>query len=524
MVSQKSRLNQFHEHILEADYRQSGRDFLELVREGAEPTPLGLDAFRAAAPFLNVPAHIMLKPDGDQRTVNYDHVILGMWRTARLSQFMPKGYRALPLAQAVWYMPQGLDIWSQVQCEFPGHYAREQEKCPEINLKGPINRFEDLPPLREGSFGERLETMLQSIVLGDKELAFQAFLGLAAEAASDDAKRRELEANVLFAAIIDLPGPRLIPQNIVNPCHKALRARAMIDLAKVVGWENAYPFFLVVIPDLATNPRNYDLFDTAHTYLVARFGKAYRDLRLTNTKPLTAQAIDRFVDVQLHGTHADVFAHVTDLLAAGTSLIAINDAAVLAAARLMARIDRVSFTAGFSATTHCFDYANVVGFWQRNYDHPHQMKAAYFAPYFVNDTVRLIERIPPNPADQFKSQAHEHAEFARNLSVDKLIGELSKACQAQNAPLATALVDSYLARSRDRKRLTSTLAFEASRWEGDPHLPRNAMSHHEEYANTSLPEPMRDEIFRSWARYLSGCHKRSPDWNCFQLYREVLAV
>ena len=57
------------------------------------------------------------------RGVNYDHTILG-WRGAlRLTPHLSKERSLLPTVQAMWYAPQGLNIWEQIICEFPGHYA-----------------------------------------------------------------------------------------------------------------------------------------------------------------------------------------------------------------------------------------------------------------------------------------------------------------------------------------------------------------------------------------------------------------
>jgi hypothetical protein len=512
------------EHILEADYQAATHDFCELLRDGAEPVPLGLQAIKVASPYLHVPAHIMLTPDGEQRSVNFDHVVLGMWRSARMAQFMPPGYEHLPVTQGMWYLPQGLDIWSQLLCEFPGHYAREQEKCPEINLKGPRRHFDELEPVNEGSFQESLEAMLHAIMQGDRSTAFQRFLGLADEAATDDVKRRELEAGVLFAAMSDMPGPRLLPPNMVNAAHKALRARAMIDIANVAGWSNSYPVFVAVIPDLATAPRFSDMAETATAYLVGQFGPGYRDALQANTAALSPREIEGFVTVLLHGTPHETFEAVTALLTAGKSPVAINDAAVLAAARLMVKIERPGLSSGFSQLTHCFDYANVVGYWLRNYDHPQRAKAAYYAPHFVNESARVVRGVAANPEEEFASHPSEHARFVENLSLDGVLSELSKAIDKQDAPLATALTDGYLARSKDRKRLARTLAFASAKWEGDPHMPRNAMSHHEEYIHSTHPAPLRDEIFRSWTRYVSRVRKRSYEFNCFELYREVLRL
>lgn len=523
MVTEQRLAAQMAEHILEARHEAATEDFCQLLREGAAPLALGSQAIRTASPFLHVPAHVMLKPDGELRSVNYDHTILGMWRSVRMSRMMPKGYASLPYVQAMWYVPQGLDIWSQILCEFPGHYAREQEKCPAIQLKGPRQHFEEYPPITSGAFADRLALMMFSIVEGDKPTAFQAFLGLANEAAHDEAKRKALEAEILCAGIMDLPGPRLLTGTGVNSAHKAIRARALVDLANALGWEQAYSIFYVVVPDIANNPRYHDLFEAAHVVLSGAFGAGYHGLRQTNTGLMNEREAEEFIAVMLYGSPDEVQESVTGLLQAGKSLVAINDCAVLAAARLMARLENPSLRAGFSNTAHCFDYANVVGFWLRQYDHPQQVKAVYYTPQFVNDTSRFIRfRAPKNPDAAFTSQPSEHAAHADGLTLTEALVELAQACDAQNAPLATALADSYMRRTPERQALIDALIFENAKFEGDPHMPRNAMSHHEEYLHSTLPKAMRDDIFRSWVRFVSRWQKRSYEFNCFGLYERLL--
>ena len=39
----------------------------------------------------------------------------------------------LPSVQAMWYVPQGLNIWEQLICEFPGHYARDCSNATKTN-------------------------------------------------------------------------------------------------------------------------------------------------------------------------------------------------------------------------------------------------------------------------------------------------------------------------------------------------------------------------------------------------------
>jgi hypothetical protein len=48
------------------------------------------------------------------------------------------------------------------------------------------------------------------------------------------------------------------------------------------------------------------------------------------------------------------------------------------------------------------------------------------------------------------------------------------------------------------------------------------MSHHEEFLHSTLPRPLRDDFFRSWVRFVSRWHKRSYEFNCFDLYERTL--
>lgn len=138
-------LERLEEEIKTAQYRQAAECFCRLVAEQDQPLPRVVHAaIGAAAPFVQVPSHLMQQPNGDMRGVNYDHTILG-WRGAiALIPRLSERRAVLPTIQAMWYVPQGLNIWEQIICEFPGHYARDAEKC---NLKFPgpdeeVNRFD----------------------------------------------------------------------------------------------------------------------------------------------------------------------------------------------------------------------------------------------------------------------------------------------------------------------------------------------------------------------------------------------
>jgi hypothetical protein len=122
-------IDRLEEEIKTAQYREAAGTFCRLVAEEGQPLPRVVhSAIGAAAPFVQVPSHMMRQANGEMRGVNYDHTILG-WRGAlALLPRMSERRAVLPTVQAMWYVPQGLNIWEQIICEFPGHYARDGEK------------------------------------------------------------------------------------------------------------------------------------------------------------------------------------------------------------------------------------------------------------------------------------------------------------------------------------------------------------------------------------------------------------
>ena len=100
-------LERLDEEIKHAQYREAAESFCRLVAE--ENRPLGEvvhTAVGAAAPFVQVPSHLMAQPGGDLRGVNYDHTILG-WRgaIALLPRMQDEPKAVLPTVQAMWYVP-----------------------------------------------------------------------------------------------------------------------------------------------------------------------------------------------------------------------------------------------------------------------------------------------------------------------------------------------------------------------------------------------------------------------------------
>jgi hypothetical protein len=138
-------VEQLQEEIQGVRYREATTTFCRLVTEAQHPLKSTIrQAIAAAAPYVQVPSHLMRLPNGELRGVNYDHTILG-WRGAiSLMRELRDERGVLPSVQAMWYVPQGLNVWEQVICQFPGHYARDAEQC---NRQFPgadetVNRFD----------------------------------------------------------------------------------------------------------------------------------------------------------------------------------------------------------------------------------------------------------------------------------------------------------------------------------------------------------------------------------------------
>ena len=84
------------------------------------------ESVRIHAPFTHVPYHERIDK-GYVNFVNNDHCLLSARATLHLNSIVPQALNGLPMAQTIWYIPTGLDIWNQKILQAPGHYARGYE-------------------------------------------------------------------------------------------------------------------------------------------------------------------------------------------------------------------------------------------------------------------------------------------------------------------------------------------------------------------------------------------------------------
>lgn len=516
-------VDRLREEIHGVLYREATDTFCRLVTEEDRPLKSMIkEAIAAAAPYVQVPSHLMRLPTGEMRGVNYDHTILG-WRGAiSLMRELGDNRSVLPSVQAMWYVPQGLNVWEQVICEFPGHYARDGEQCNR-KFPGPdehVNRFdgpawnppkiyfEDHAPILGGSVDERLDRMSWAIAEGDKADAYGLFLGLA----QDPANRKRLKDAILFSGIIDLQDTIINRGGYQNIGHKALRARALVDIADYLGWDNAHDLMYTVVPDLACSPHLHGLW-TEIANICRMEIPDHASIPRRTAKPLTERELDILTEALVWGGPAEVNGTIMAFFKRGAGILDVGDGVMVAFQKYL--IDVLEHPNAFLHPTHALDTMNVIMTWCRDFDNPHQVKGIFMGARFMNDTVRSNAMMPRDPHYRLEPRS-KYRGWADGMAVDRILPVLTEHLLAQDAPRSCALVDSYLDRTAERHDLLDTITYAACHWQNDPHVMRNCSSSLEEYRHNRTSR--KDDIIRGYAKHQSRYIKRAQTHDCFNVY------
>jgi hypothetical protein len=78
MATGTASLERLEEEVQNVQYRDAAETFCRLLaEEERSPREVIHAAIGAAAPYVQVPSHVMRQPNGEMRGVNYDHSILG---------------------------------------------------------------------------------------------------------------------------------------------------------------------------------------------------------------------------------------------------------------------------------------------------------------------------------------------------------------------------------------------------------------------------------------------------------------
>jgi hypothetical protein len=486
--------------ILDRDQPRTTDLFFQMVARQGRSVADALSVVMAAeAPFVQVPNHINVR-DGQITLINNDHTILGLRTSASLAPFVPERYRLLPMLQSVWYIPAGLDIWNQLLGRYPGRYATMKGMQVPPPSYGPVVWNQEQAPIRDGETVEaRLHAHLIATMSGDVRRSYGLFLDLAA----DEALRPLLRDQMLFLGLIDLQDT-VIGRKARNTGHKALRARAVVDLADFVGWERAHGAYYVGVPDMAVGPLYYSLYDAACGVVTNELPDAGKGLKAANQTPLTPAEVEELVPLILEADGASVWSRLTAHLRNGKSIRSLGDAIQIAAAEL---ILRTTVPRQFTDGQHPFDYCNVANYWFRTSDNPYQPRVLYLMANFVNDAARSNKLWSP------VIESECAAVDTTGRSPETLLRELDEAILAFDVPRTTALANAYLKSGADRRAYQAAVAVTACKFQDDPHNQKITHSTFEEYGENSTH--LKDRLLLATVRLLAGWPKMPGERDCY---------
>src|SRR5438477_9102087 len=342
---------ELEERLLARDQEGGSRIYYELLRRGRPLPEIMAQAVRIHAPYTHVPYHQRID-DGFPNFVNNDHCLLSSRAAITLQKMLPEKLAGLPLAQTIWYIPSGLDIWNQKILKAPGHYATRGYKMPNAEPPKPMVYWPDQEPLREsGPLNERLNNWLTLIERGQVIDAYRIFLGLMEETEH----RKEVLAQLVFAGMIDVQDRMLFNRSYTTG-HKAYRARATVELGNAVGWSKAHAIVYAGVPDIAVGPRWYPPYEMAANVCQALLDGRDHELR-QNQGVLTPAEQTELLDVVLNGREPDIQYRLTDLLKDGKGPRQVLDVIQVAAAELMVQCGAAE---NYSMPQHSAEYFNTV--------------------------------------------------------------------------------------------------------------------------------------------------------------------
>lgn len=486
--------------ILERDQPRTTDLFFRMVTQDGRSVRDALSVVTAVeAPFVQVPSHINVR-DGQITLINNDHTILGLRTSVDLAPFVPEPYRLLPLLQSVWYISAGLDIWNQLLGKYPGRYATMKGMVVPPPSYGPVVWNDDQAPIVEdGTVEERLHSHMIATMSGDVRRSYGLFLGLAA----DEQIRPRLRDQMLFLGLIDVQDT-VAGRKARNTGHKALRARAVTDLADFIGWERAHGVYYIGVPDLAVGPLYYSVYDAACVTVTGEFPDGGKNLKQANQTPLTPSEVEELVRLLMAADAQSVWNLITTHLRTGKSIRSLGDTIQIGAAEL---ILRTTVPRQFTDGQHPFDYCSTANYWMRTSDNPYQPRILYVMANFVNDVAR---------ADKLHASVIERecaGVDATGRTPAALLRELDEAILAFDVPRTTALADAYLKSGADRRDYRAAVAVTACKFQDDPHNQKITHSAFEEHAHNSTH--LRDRLLLAAARLLAGWPKMPGERECY---------
>ena len=491
------------EKVMDRDQVGASNVFYQLLRQGRPLNEMIRETVRIHAPYTHTPFHQRID-NGVVRFVNNDHCLLSARASWRMPDFLPERLKFLPMAQTIWYVPTGLDVWNQLLGRAPGHYGRrvyDEAKFPEPPL--PEAHWEDSDAIDiEGSLDERLNHWLTLVQYSKAEESYAVFRGLL----KNEKDRPQVFAHLMFAGLIDVQD-RILYNRSYTTGHKSYRARATIELSSAVGWEKAHDVIYAGVPDIAVGPHWYSAYEMA-----CEVEKNFLELNppTSSLAPTLVTATDSNLFAQetdlshaeqamlmrslLEEVEPSYIEAIIGLLKSGKSPQKILDAIQIAAAEVVLRCGTPQ---SFSMPQHGYEYTNTLSWFYANFQHPHKTKLLFVAGSFINQCAMLIKNIPGNGRPTFTPP-----QAADALSKEKLLSQLDAAIAALEPDEAASWTQAYLDAGHERRSLVATLTFAAAKQGNDPHNQEIGLCMIEDYARTS--SPLRDRLLLACAKHTAG--------------------
>ncbi len=379
--------DRLEDRILARDQKGASEAYYGLLRAGRPAAEIMAEAVRIHAPYTHVPYHERID-DGFPNFVNNDHCLLSARASVNLMRMLPPAMSGLPMAQTIWYIPTGLDIWNQKIGKAPGHYTRGF-KGEIANPPAPVVYWPDQAPTRlDGPLPERLGHWLTLVHRGQVLDAYRVFLGLM----ENRAERREVLAELVFAGLIDVQDRAFLNRSYTTG-HKAYRARSTVEIGNAIGWADAHHVLYAGALDIAVGPRWYSTYEMAcnavKTFLdgealhaVPYGGTSPREAELlANTARLDPGAAAELTEALIREPEPAYLSVLSRLLLEGKGPRQILDVIQAAAARVVIETEN---PLNFSLPQHCYEYCSTLGWFYDNFQHKHRLKLLYVAASFLN--------------------------------------------------------------------------------------------------------------------------------------------
>jgi hypothetical protein len=512
---------ELEERLLARDQVGGSRVYYELVRRGRPLPEIMAEAVRIHAPYTHVPYHQRID-DGFPNFVNNDHCLLSARAAVNLRTMLPETLAALPLAQTIWYIPSGLDIWNQKILKAPGHYATRGYKMPNTTPPAPVVYWPDQEPLREaGPLAERLNNWLTLVERGEVVDAYRVFLGLMEE----PEHRKEVLAQLVFAGLIDVQD-RMLYNRSYTTGHKAYRARSVVEIGNAVGWDNAHDVIYAGALDIAVGPRWHSVYEMAcnvvtmfiegtEVHAVPQGGTTERERTLlTNTGPLAESDTEGLVDALIRQHEPAYIEKISRLLLAGTAPRRIIDAIQLAAAQVVLETDGPN---AFSMPQHTYEYCNTLGWFYDNFEHPQRLKLLFVAGSMVNQAAWNQKHMGWSKAEPIQAPG-----AAGRMSGAQIVGRVEESLSALDTAQSVAWTKAYLDSGEDRSPLVERLALMATRFGNDPHNQEIPQCLLQDYGKNQCAD--RDRLLLACAHISAGHRKYGDTFEAARRFGEAMEV